>query len=907
MADRKSTIGRFEIIEKIGEGPIGSVYKALDPVIRRTVAIKVIKLYALEETATFAEVFEKIYRVVRTSTSLNHPNICIIYDLSEEKKIPYITMEYVDGHDLDWMLQSKHQFKRAEVLNILQQTCDALDFAHKKQVIHQDLKSTNILLTPDLHVKITDFGIAGLDEIAAAQTKKLLSIPFYIAPEQALGEKVSPSSDLFSLGVIMYQILSGQLPFPGSSAANVIMMIARDNPVLPKHLDKSGIRSEDWNSFFSVALAKSPGQRFKTANEMFSALQKILPSSDTSYFPYHVDGGAADSTGRFENEKTFVGESPTLLIDPSKMLDETSAPADESPDVPPETISIPVPGTSEPRPSELTIAYNAGPESAYELLQASTPPTHEKAGTIQPSESAATMIVDSHPATTLPPQQQSYEAEVEESSAMAPTQMIPIPQLPKAESYDKPPHQTQSPSTIPPAPPVPPPLPAQPKQQTIPPVNRPAPPPPPPPTPPPQRYETYDANPLEEAELENVEMPATQMIAVPEPVMPATQMISMPPAAPPAKNPPTQPPTPTPFPKAPPELHSVPESPYSLPSSPKPAAAVAPPGAKSALKMYWIAAIAVALIIIVAGLIFLLPKITGPDKKEVDVTPQPKPPVVEPPPKKPEVEPPPAATVGRMIINSEPVGAKVLLNEEDKGVTPVDLPDLAFGKYILKLQSKGFQDYQQEVEITAEAPELTVGPITLEKAAPTTGTLFVDSNPAGAYIFIQNKALGVTPKTLGNQKPGDVEITLRKDGYRDFSGTAKITAGKKATLTATLEEIQKVVEKPPELPKPQAPQIAPGSLVNISDPDVTRPKTVKRVPAKYPEIAKKQKVEGSVMMNVLVTETGKIGDVKVVQSASPLLEQAAIDAVRQWVFEPATKKGVKVKVWLPIQLSFKYR
>ncbi len=126
--------------------------------------------------------------------------------------------------------------KGRELLNILQQTCDALDFAHKKNVIHQDLKSTNILITPDLHVKITDFGIAGLDEIAAAQTKKLLSIPYYISPEQALGEKVSPASDLFSLGVVIYHLLSGQLPFPGTSAANTIMMIARDVPAIPSRI-----------------------------------------------------------------------------------------------------------------------------------------------------------------------------------------------------------------------------------------------------------------------------------------------------------------------------------------------------------------------------------------------------------------------------------------------------------------------------------------------------------------------------------------------------------------------------------------------------------------------------------------------------------------------------------------------
>ncbi len=280
MPDKKNTIGRFEILEKIGEGPIGAVYKALDPVIRRTVAIKVVKLYALEETTTFADVFEKIYRVVRTSTSLNHPNICVIYDLSEEKKIPYITMEYIDGQDLDTALQKKRQFKRNELVSILQQAGDAIDFAHKKNVVHQDLKSTNILLTTDLHVKITDFGIAGLDEIAAAQTKKLLSIPFYISPEQALGEKVSPASDLFSLAIIAYQLLSGELPFPGNSAAGVVMMIARDPQSVPKSLNHSKISKEQWDTFFGKALNKSPDQRFGSAKEMLDALIAIDRSSD---------------------------------------------------------------------------------------------------------------------------------------------------------------------------------------------------------------------------------------------------------------------------------------------------------------------------------------------------------------------------------------------------------------------------------------------------------------------------------------------------------------------------------------------------------------------------------------------------------------------------------------------------
>src|SRR5262245_25102389 len=406
MADRKNTIGRFEIIEKIGEGPIGSVYKALDPVIRRTVAIKVIKLYALEESATFAEVFEKIYRVVRTSTALNHPNICIIYDLSEEKKIPFITMEYVEGHDVEWLLQNKHQFKRAEVLNILQQTCDALDFAHRKNVIHQDLKSTNLILTSELHVKITDFGIAGLDEIAAAQTKKLLSIPYYISPEQALGEKVSPASDLFSLGTIIYQMLCGQVPFPGTSAANVIMMIARDNPIVPKDLEKSGIKKEDWESFFNIALSKTPTQRFRSAKEMFESLSAILPPEDTRYYPYSY----AEAPGAIPDkmEKTFVSDSPTVMIDTSQFGDSTAA--DMGATVAPE------------------------PASAFDLLDepmpASAPTVMISKDELQPSvsASAATMMIEIPKLPEPEPTKPEPVAQME-SSNNAPTEMISLEEL----------------------------------------------------------------------------------------------------------------------------------------------------------------------------------------------------------------------------------------------------------------------------------------------------------------------------------------------------------------------------------------------------------------------------------------------------------------------------------------------
>lgn len=899
MSDKKNTIGRFEIIEKIGEGPIGAVYKALDPVIRRTVAIKVIKLYTLEETATFAEVFEKIYRVVRTSTALNHPNICIIYDLSEEKKIPFITMEFVDGHDVEWLLQSRHQFKRAEVLNILQQTCDALDFAHRKSVIHQDLKSTNIILTSEMHVKITDFGIAGLDEIAAAQTKKLLSIPYYISPEQALGEKVTPASDLFSLGIIMYQLLSGQLPFPGTSAANVIMMIARDNPQLPKDLEKSGIKKDDWDSFFNIALSKAPGQRFRSAKEMFDALSAILPAGETRYYPYSFQGEAITPE---KMEKTFVNETPTVMIDPSQFAQE----------------SAPEPAPEPPAPMEATMIVQQA--SAFDLLDevapAAAPPEAEDA-TVHVSreqlEAAAaappTMMIE------IPKQPLKPEPVPEQPpfvSASAPTQMISmqdfaqsdlrmdsVPETPAPTQYDE--------ISLPDA--------ELPDMATMMVQREPAPAPPPPPPPkPPQPEPMLTMRPTvpepepsalaEQAPEEDIGMTIRPTPPPPPPAVKApkekkekkkeTGKFQAPvlPPEPPAP-PPSQEPAPAPPPVAPAGTASV----------PRPAAAQPKPGGGS-LKLLGLIAVVIALLVLIVGGIFIIPKLTK--KEEPPPQPLPTPIKVEPRPEPPQPTPEPAPqlpTAGKISLSSEPTGATVFVDDQEKGVTPLDIPDLPFGKHVIKLSLKGYQDNQQEVQLSEDLAELAVPTVKLEKAVAQMGTLVVESEPSGAFIIINNRAVGTTPKTLANQKPGKVSVTLKKDGYRDFSETIKISAGKSASLKGTLEEIPKPVVEPPKPVKPVEPEVKPGELVALTA-DVTPPKALKKAFAKYPDAARRQRLEGVVGLSLLVSETGQVIDVKVTKSANPILDEAAVAAVKQWQYQPATKKGVVVKVWIPVSMSF---
>ncbi|PWT92142.1 MAG: hypothetical protein C5B54_04010, partial [Acidobacteria bacterium] len=810
-----------------------------------------------EESATFADVFEKIYRVVRTSTQLNHPNICIIYDLSEEKKIPYITMEFVEGSDLEAMLQKKHQFKRAELMNVLQQTCDALDFAHKKGVIHQDMKSTNILVTSDLHVKITDFGIAGLDEIAAAQTKKLLSIPFYISPEQALGEKVTTASDLFSLGVIMYQLLSGQLPFPGTSAANVIMMIARDNPSTPKDLDKSGIKKEDWESFFNIALAKTPSQRFRSAKEMLDAVTAIIPAAETSYFPYGFTG---ETTGKFE--KTNVNDQPTMMIDSADVMSDLDQAA--------------------------TITAS---REDYEKA---------KAALSEQSESAPTVMVKK---PELPPSYTPEPAAAGVSEGSAPTQLMQSPKM---------------------APPPPSPPPSAPTQMM---------PPPSAPTqmmPPPSAPTQMMQAPSAPTQLMQPPSAPTQLIQAPQKNSPAgdggatmvpTPKIPEPPRPtppPPAAVGTTMPPKPqTVVPPPPPTPASQPPAPQA-PAAPQavfdPAAAAAAKQAQAPkaggppnMTRYLIGAVVVAFLILLigGGIFFLRSRKSEPEKPPVVVQPvQPKPQPPKPQPPKPEPQKPPAVTTGQLTISSDPLGATVLVNDQQKGVTPLNLPDLPLGHYTVKLQLNGYDDSQQEVDITADAANKEL-PFTLSKTAAVVGSLQLDSKPEGATIIIGKRALGVTPKKLGNLKPSKYNITLKLNGYEDYTGSVKIKENETATLLAQLVEIPK-----PEPPKPVAkeeppkePEVKPGQLVALG-PGVVPPKAVKKAFAKYPEVAKRNKLQGVVGMSVLVSETGNVLEVKVIQSANPILDDAAVAAVKEWTFEPATKSGVPVKVWIPVSMAF---
>ena len=275
ISTNKAFIGRYEILGEIGRGAMGVVYKARDPHIDRTVAIKTISLFDLEP-ADDQEFRERFQQEARTAGRLSHPGIVAIFDVGAdpETNAPYIVMEYVAGSSLSRLLLEDHgKMPLDPALQIVQEVAEALDYAHSEGVTHRDVKPANILLTADGRAKLADFGIARLDQSHLTLPGRLLGSPAYMAPEQMKGEATDGRSDLFSLGVVLYRLSTGYRPFQGNSTATVCYKLLRQDPLPP-----SALNSElplELDDFLSRAMAKEPEQRFQTGKEMALAIQSL--------------------------------------------------------------------------------------------------------------------------------------------------------------------------------------------------------------------------------------------------------------------------------------------------------------------------------------------------------------------------------------------------------------------------------------------------------------------------------------------------------------------------------------------------------------------------------------------------------------------------------------------------------
>ena len=271
--------GRYEITGELGRGAMGVVYRAVDPVIGRNVAVKTIRLSEEGTGLTRPELLKRFQTEARAAGLLTHPNIVVVYDAGEENGLYFITMELVEGKSVQSLLDGGHGFPVPRLLRIMEQTCSALQFAHERSIVHRDIKPANLMLTADDTVKVTDFGTAKILQFGTVQqTTHVMGTPSYMSPEQVKGRPVDGRSDIFSLGVMFYEMLTGEKPFPGQSVTTVIYKIVNEDPIPPRQLNPS--IHPGLNEIVMRALAKEPEERYQSCREMQEDLKNYRGMGD---------------------------------------------------------------------------------------------------------------------------------------------------------------------------------------------------------------------------------------------------------------------------------------------------------------------------------------------------------------------------------------------------------------------------------------------------------------------------------------------------------------------------------------------------------------------------------------------------------------------------------------------------
>ncbi|HSR10815.1 MAG TPA: serine/threonine-protein kinase [Thermodesulfobacteriota bacterium] len=263
--------GRYETVQELGKGGMGVVYKAHDPHIDRDVALKVLRQDRVSNDA-FVQRFVKEAKAIG---HLSHPNIVTVYDVGQDHGTIYLAMEFLEGQGLDKLEPSK--LSVPEIVRLSREVAEALHYAHRRGVIHRDVKPSNIIVQPDGHIKITDFGIAHIEDPSGAvqtQAGEILGTPAYMSPEQVLSRPVDGRSDLFSLGVIMWEMATSQRPFKGENLAALFHAVTQEIPAAPETLNPMVPAS--LSGVIMRCLEKKPEDRFESGGALASALSGIL-------------------------------------------------------------------------------------------------------------------------------------------------------------------------------------------------------------------------------------------------------------------------------------------------------------------------------------------------------------------------------------------------------------------------------------------------------------------------------------------------------------------------------------------------------------------------------------------------------------------------------------------------------
>jgi len=275
-------VGRYEIIKTLGKGAMGVVYLARDPLIDRLIALKTLRL---DVDSEFEEEFrQRFLREARAAGRLNHRGIVTVHDVGEDPEtgLVYIAMEFIEGQDLKKRMQSKPPLGLPEISRIVAEIADALDYAHSMGVVHRDVKPANILLAPNGSPKVMDFGVARMESSNLTVEGQFIGTPNFMSPEQVLGKKVDGRSDIFSLGVLLFTLLTGKRPFPGSTMHEVTLKIVQEAAPVPSTL-RPGLPTA-FNPIILKCLEKDPEKRFQRASELsrlLAALGQALVSRDS--------------------------------------------------------------------------------------------------------------------------------------------------------------------------------------------------------------------------------------------------------------------------------------------------------------------------------------------------------------------------------------------------------------------------------------------------------------------------------------------------------------------------------------------------------------------------------------------------------------------------------------------------
>lgn len=286
------SIGKYNIEGVLGKGAMGVVYKGFDPNIARPVAIKTIHKNLLDSEMG-QEMLRRFQTEAQAVGKLSHPNIVGIYEFDQYQGTPYFVMEFVEGRDLKSVIKEKQVFSQDEAIKIISSVLDGLAYVHEFGIVHRDIKPANIFITNKGIIKIADFGIARMDNSELTQVGSVLGTPSYMSPEQCIGAGVDARSDLFSTGVMLYELLTGKKPFRADQSTAIINNVINQKPANPSSVNKNLPSSFD--QVIKKALAKNANQRYQTASEFKSDLEKCRKGKHVygPRAPWYIGGGVA--------------------------------------------------------------------------------------------------------------------------------------------------------------------------------------------------------------------------------------------------------------------------------------------------------------------------------------------------------------------------------------------------------------------------------------------------------------------------------------------------------------------------------------------------------------------------------------------------------------------------------------